>query len=102
MAIQIGQYRFEGPYPTTDHLRDQSGVYAILDVQTGRTVVVDIGESAQVKSRVERHDRAECWKRRRQGQLHVAVLYTPNAQQSGRMAVEQLLRHQFHPPCGVN
>ena len=58
MAIKKGQYRFDGPYPAVDFLRHQSGVYAILDVRSGQTVVVDIGESAQVKSRIQHHDRA--------------------------------------------
>lgn len=102
MAIKIGDYQFEGPYTHTDHLHDRSGVYAILDVQPNQTFVVDIGESAQVKTRIQHHDRAACWQRNRRGSLQVAVLYTPQQQQHGRMLIEQRLRNQFNPSCGVN
>jgi len=102
MAIQIGNYQFEGPYNSTDHLQDRSGVYAILDAQQSQTLVVDIGESSGVKSRVENHDRKDCWQRNYRGKLQVAVLYTPQQQQQGRKLIEQQLRNQFNPSCGVN
>jgi hypothetical protein len=61
---------------------------------------VDIGESAQVKTRVETHDRKECWRQHAVGALVVAVSYTPGLQQVGRRAVEQELRRQYSWPGG--
>ena len=101
MSINIGRHSFEGPYSDTDYLQNRSGIYAILDDQSSTTYVVDIGESADVKSRVESHDRKDCWQRNHRGTLKIAVLYTPNLQQSGRMAIEQELRDKFQPVCGV-
>jgi len=100
MSIQIGRYSFDGPYTATDPLLDRSGVYALLDVQPTATHVVDIGESATVKTRIEGHDRKDCWKRNTSGRLQVAVLYTLHADQSARMQIEQELRGQYRPPCG--
>ncbi len=53
-----------------------------------------------MKSRVENHDRAACWQRRSRGALAVAVIYTPNPSQAGRMEIEQDLRALYQPPCG--
>jgi hypothetical protein len=53
-----------------------------------------------VKSRVDTHDRKDCWKRNCNSTLTVAVHYTPNLHQAGRMAIEQELRKQYDPPCG--
>ena len=100
MGIKIGDYTFEGPYASTNSIEDRSGVYAILCNSGNKNTVVDIGESATVKSRVATHDRRSCWSRNCTGNLRVAVLYTPNKQQSGRMEIEQELRDQFDPPCG--
>ncbi len=100
MAITIGSYVFDGPYTSTNDLEDRSGVYAILDKRSDGYHVIDIGESSEVKTRVENHDRADCWKRNKQGSLCVAVYYTPNKQQSGRKEIEQELRRQYNPPCG--
>jgi hypothetical protein len=100
MTINIGKYTFEGPYTKTGELLDRSGIYAILCHSGQSYNLVDVGESATVKSRVENHDRKDCWKRNCSSTLEVAVLYTPNAQQSGRMAIEQELRDQYKPPCG--
>ena len=100
MSIPIGRYIFEGPYTDTARLEDRSGVYAILDHRNGTNHLVDVGESAQVKTRVDNHDRKPCWNGNKKGVLTVSVLYTPNAQQAGRMAIEQEIRKQFNPPCG--
>lgn len=101
MSITIVSYRFDGPYGSTELLQDRSGVYVILDYRDdGRYYILDVGESAQVKTRVENHDRKGCWQRHRKGTLYVAVLYTPNLQQPGRSAIEQEIRRQYNPPCG--
>lgn len=100
MSITIGQYTFEGPYANTDSLQDRSGIYAILCHSDNAYSLVDVGESATVKSRVDTHDRKDCWSRNCTGTLNVAVLYTPDAQQSGRMQIEQEIRDQYGPPCG--
>nr|WP_321356991.1 hypothetical protein [uncultured Draconibacterium sp.] len=100
MAITIGNYSFEGPYTSTDNLQDNSGVYAIHCNVDSKYYLIDIGESAKVKSRIETHDRADCWEKNCNGQLTVSVLYTPNKQQPGRKEIEQELRKQYNPPCG--
>lgn len=101
MSIKIGKYTFEGPYTSTAKLEDRSGVYAILCQKNGNNYnLVDVGESAVVKSRIETHDRQDCWRRNCHSTLTVAVFYTPNLQQPGRMAVEQEIRAQYNPNCG--
>jgi hypothetical protein len=103
MSIAIGRWTFEGPYALTESLRlkDQSGVYVILcPTEQNQYRVIDAGESAQVKTRVETHDRKDCWRRNCKGTLYVAVLYTPNLQQPGRSQIEQEIRQQYNPPCG--
>ena len=100
MAITIGRYTFDGPYTDIGDLMDRSGVYAIHDWRTTGYHLVDVGESAQVRTRVENHDRKLCWNGNRQGTLTVSALYTPNLQQAGRMFIEQEIRKQFNPPCG--
>lgn len=100
VSITIGDYTFDRPYPNTDKLEDRSGVYAILCYRDQKYFVVDVGETATVKARVENHDRKECWKRNCAGTLMVAVLYTPHLQQAGRMEIEQSVRDKYDPPCG--
>jgi hypothetical protein len=99
--IPIGRYSFEGPYPYPDttRLQDRSGVYVILDRQRdGQRSVLDVGESATVKTRVNSHDRQDCWNRNRRGTLEVAVLHTP---EFGRKEIEREIRAQYQPVCGI-
>lgn len=100
MSIRIGKYVFEGPYTNTQLLKNNSGVYAILCNGGQSRKVVDIGESATVKERVDSHDRKVCWTRNCEKTLEVAVHYTPHLQQAGRTAIEQELRLEYRPPCG--
>ncbi len=101
MSIAIGSHQFDGPYASTDLLEDRLGVYAIIDTRNSGPYLIDIGESATVKNRVETHERKECWRRHAQGRLAAAVRYTPGLQQVGRIAIEQTIRRQYQIPCGV-
>jgi hypothetical protein len=99
MSIKLGNYYFE-PHETAATLQDKSGVYAILCLIGKEYKVIDIGESSQVKTRIEGHDRESCWKKHCNGTLIIAVHYTPNIQQAGRREIEQELRRLFRPVCG--
>ena len=99
--VTIGKCSFEGPYANTAYLQDKSGVYAIIDDRSSSLIVVDAGESANVKSRIENHERESCWTKNRIGTLKVAVFYTPGLHQAGRMQIEQEIRDQYRPACGV-
>ncbi len=100
MSITIGRYTFEGPHASTESLEDRSGVYAIIDRRDNDNHLMDVGESATMKSRVETHDRKDCWRRNSRGRLAVAVYYTPSLQQPGRRAIEQEIRNSYSVPCG--
>lgn len=102
MRIRIGRFDFEGPYTDTGPLEDRAGIYAILCYGNGSYTVIDVGESAGVRSRVTNHERSACWSANCFGTLTVAVLYTPYVQQPGRMAIEAELRQLFAPrvACG--
>jgi hypothetical protein len=102
MTIEISGYEFSGPFSDTSSLEDRSGVYAIL-TPTGNSKykVVDVGESATVKTRVENHDRNPCWQRNaNKGGIQCAAHYTPGLHQAGRRKIEQEIRDQYKPPCG--
>ena len=99
MSITIGKCAFDGPFTSTDLLEDRSGVYATICEKGNEFYLIDVGESATVKTRVETHDRKSCWMENCQGNLVFAVYYTPNLQQSGRMTVEQEIRGQYQGIC---
>jgi hypothetical protein len=99
MSIKLGNYYFE-PHETAAALQDKSGIYAILCLIGKEYRVIDIGESSQVKTRIEGHARESCWKRHCNGTLIISVHYTPNIQQAGRREIEQELRRLFKPVCG--
>ena len=101
MTIRIGKYSFNGPYLMTSSLQDRSGVYAIECKRDNKYYLLDVGESHAVRSRVENHERQDCWKRNcKNGTIAYAVYYTPNLHQAGRKEIEQEIRNKYHPPCG--
>lgn len=99
-SIKIGKYEFAGPFSSLDNIEDRSGVYAVLDQVGTQYYLIDVGESATVKTRLSNHDRKNCWFSNRKGILVYAVYYTSNLQQSGRMLIEQEIRQQYKLPCG--
>ena len=53
----IQGYQFEGPFTTTSTIKKSSGVYVILCDET----TIDVGESDDLKYRLDNHDREDCW-----------------------------------------
>lgn len=99
MSIRIGNYNFEGPFGSTDGLRNESGVYAILGSNAlGEHTVLDIGESATLRDRVARHDRQDQWRRCGYRWL-LAAAYNTNAM--NRTLIERELRISYQPRCGI-
>ena len=100
MAVQIGNYSFEGVFSDPSSLRNNSGVYAILTRATtgDKFTVLDIGESGGVRDRVSNHDREDSWKcNKKQAGLSYAAHY---CDEKTRMKIEGELRRAFDPPCG--
>lgn len=99
MTITISNYTFEGSFSTSGSLKNQSGVYVILTPTSNNNYkILDVGESAKVKERVENHDREGCWKRHaNSGGIYYAAHYPTEAQ---RMKIEKIIRDQYTPPCG--
>jgi hypothetical protein len=101
MTTTIGGYNFEGSYTSIDKIEDMSGIYAVLCCRNKICNIIDVGESASVRSRIETHDRKDCWKENCSKTLKFSVYYTPNLRESGRKEIEQEIRDQYHSiPCG--
>lgn len=98
--INIGRYRFHGPFYEISVVRNTSGIYAILDCRTSGTYVLDIGESESLRDRLSSHDRSPCWSQHRQGTLGIATLYLPDTDGARRRTIERELRTTFDPVCG--
>lgn len=99
--IRIAGRAFEGPYTNPAKLRHAAGIYVVLDRRSdGKWSCVDVGESVDVRLRVENHDRASCWRRHRRGVLGVAALYTPGWTADQRRRLEWRIRQAYAPACG--
>lgn len=97
--MEIGTWNFGGPY-SSGHLRDEPGVYVVLDIYNGTTVYIDVGETSKVATRVSGHEREECWKLHIRGRRAFAVLYTDNHSVNYRKQIEQDVRLLTYPVCG--
>ena len=96
MSFTLAGHSFEGPYFNTSNLYYRSGVYVVVCGTPAN--VIDVGESANVRERVENHDRQTCWSRKCAGTLKYGAHYVQGEQQ--RKRVEQSIRKQYNPPCG--
>ena len=96
-GIGGNKYSFDGPYYSLSSLEDNSGVYAIL---CSDNTVVDVGESAGVKSREGGHDRKDCWNRKCGNSIKYAVCYIPYGHKPSRTAIVQDIRGYYSNLCG--
>ena len=100
MAIMIKDLKFDGPVKSTDGLEEKPGIYAILYTSDKKYFIVDVGESDTVKTRIENHDRKNCWKEKFQGEFLYAALYTPDKDQTARNDIAGQIRSFYKVPCG--
>jgi len=97
MAIKLGKYSFEGPFPSIDKLKDKAGVYAIICMVDREFFLLDVGESTRMKTRIENHEKKGAWVKKCNGELTIFVRYTPFLEQEGRLLIEKELRELYHP-----
>lgn len=102
MSIQIGNQSFEGPFSNTFSLQHKSGVYVIL-AQNDITnyEVLDVGESSDIKFRVENHDRQFCWVHNAKNRsIAYCAYYTNGYSETVRLQLETNIRNVYKPKCG--
>lgn len=100
LKITVGgkEYVFNGPYSQTADLKSDSGTYVVTTKKkSGDHKIIDVGESANVKSRVENHDRADCWANEQKNGLFYSGYY---CDETSRMKLGDDIRNAFSPPCG--
>ena len=64
--------------------------------------LIDVGESAKLRTRIETHDKKDCWIKNCNGQVLIYVHYTPFLKQQVRIHIEQELRELYHPDCKID
>ena len=100
MSVKIGGYDFEGPYFSTERLRDLPGIIAILSPEEGQLSVVDVCEASHVRSKVESRGRTSCWQKHSTGVLLFSAYYTQAMAHHDRVEIEKEIRAKYDPPCG--
>jgi len=98
VSITVHGYKFEGPFDSKSSLKNESGVYIIYcptEESTYRRL--DVGESEDVRGRVENHDREDCWKENCNA-VRYAAHYVSGAQK--RREIEAKIRGEYKLPCG--
>jgi len=100
MSITVlNKYNFEGPYARTSDLKKASGVYIVYgNNDNGNSWTrIDVGESEDIRTRIESHDREPCWI----GQGFKYIAYAPlHANANERMQIEKAVRAEKKLPCG--
>ena len=101
MSIMVGPYTFEGPFTTVDEFKEHPGLYAIHCYKDDRYYLIDVGQSATLKSCLAHHDRKTCWRHNCRNELSFAIHYTPALSEEERVRIEHVIRKQYITiPCG--
>jgi len=100
LKITVGKqgYDFSGPYTQPGQLAPKSGTYVVTTKKkSGKHKLLDVGESGDVKNRVENHDRADCWVREKKDGLFYSGYY---CDETARTTLADGIRGKFDLPCG--
>jgi hypothetical protein len=101
MAVTLADHTFEGPFLSTNPIREETGIYIVLGAgEDGQFKLTDAGESDNVRQTVDNHSRRSCWDQFGFTKLAIGVCYTPGKNEAERREVEGRIRSEFDPPCG--
>lgn len=94
----LGEHLFDGPYTIIEKLPDISGVYIITTLNMEKQhLVIDVGESEKIKTRISSHDRSDQWQNNAIDGIFAWILPSNEAQ---RMIIENAHRLTYNPICG--
>jgi len=83
---------------------DVAAIYVILCVGAdNKSKVIDVGESGQVGSRINDHDRSDCWNKNCPNKnIWVCIYKTPTSNYTiqQRRDLENKIRTYYKPNCG--
>ena len=100
MSFKRWGYEFDGRYLKPDYLQDAAGVYVVWCENMDDLFVLDVGQSGNVKERLQSHERLDCWFCHcLDGQVCYSATYTYNLPEGNRIQIEQLIRQLTKPLC---
>jgi hypothetical protein len=91
-----GIHDFEGPYISYYSLKEESGVYLVLDLRADGYHMIDAGESVNTRQAVGDHGQKKCWEENREGTLHYAAWY---GDETGRLKMLKVVTDNYEIPC---
>ena len=100
--LTIGGYPFVCVPLSNADFTNSAAIYVIICVaQAGTWTALDVGQSGELGSRIDSHDRKDCWSRQCQN-IWVCVYRMPSHEytREDRLRVERLLREELRPLCG--
>jgi len=101
MSFKVAGYSFMGSYPIDEisDVKDWPGLYAVLCRRNNKHYIMDVGETDNLRSKLEENDRREMWEENCSGDLVVGVKYTMEVHQAERARIEHKIRRRHNPPC---
>lgn len=95
----LGSHFLNGPFIDNDQLPSLSGVYVITTLdRLNRHLVLDVGESENIRERISTHDRTSQWLTSAMAGLYA---WTHYCDERNRMIIESALRLAYSPACGI-
>ena len=98
MGFDRWDYHFEGAYTDPNKLQTSAGVYVIWCKDGEMWTKLDVGESDNVRDRVNNHERADCWIENCSGTIYYSATYISDPEE--RSNLEQKIRDSEKVACG--
>lgn len=99
MSIKIANYEFDGPYQSLDKIKNQPGLYAIILQTEKNNFLLDLGESENIKSKIESHERKNLWEKyATQGNLVYSTCYVEDDNKKEREKIIDEINKVYRTP----
>ena len=98
MSFSRWDHEFDGAYTDPNRLRESAGVYVIWCKVGNDWSILDVGESDNVRERINNHNRADCWTQNCVDTIYYSAAYISDPQE--RSNLEQHIRDTERVACG--
>ena len=88
MSFERWGYQFDGAYNFSWILNAKAGVYIIRCKKENGRKILDVGESANVRERIENHEKKECWEQNCRGTILYSATYLSDENERKKLEVK--------------
>lgn len=85
MSFKLCDYEFDGYYSDPNRFREAPGVYIIWCKTDDSWIILEAGDSDNIREQILNHPRADYWRKKCNGMIHYSATYLDDPKEKANL-----------------